>query len=295
MKLQIECITKKYENYRAVNNISYTMTNGIYGLLGVNGAGKTTLMKMLCTLLRPSSGAIYYDGRDIRELDSEYCRILGYLPQDFGYYPYFTAEQYLMRIALLKGLSEKKAIKRVELLLEKVDLIENKKKRIKTFSGGMIRRLGIAQAMLNDPKILILDEPTAGLDPNERIRFKRLISELSQEKIVLLSTHIVSDVEDVANEIMMMKKGKFEFCGSREKLLSNAGISAWKCVVNEKKATQLEEEYKISNVKREKDLVELKILSKKCPCVEAVQEIITLEDIFLYYFDEMEENANDIL
>lgn len=294
MQLQIENLTKKYEDYKAVDSVSYTMTNGIYGLLGVNGAGKTTLMKMLCTLLKPTSGTIYCNGKNILELGDEYRKNLGYLPQDFGYYPYFTAEQYLMRIALLKGIEKQIADKKINSLLKKVGLAENKK-RIKTFSGGMIRRIGIAQAMLNDPCILILDEPTVGLDPNERIRFRQLISELSEDRIVLLSTHIVSDVEYIANNIIMMKKGHFKFCGSREKLLSNSDISAWICTVDRKIGNELEKKYKVSNIKRNLDLVELRILSKNKPYGEAIKGDLTLEDIFLYYFDEKEGKTNDLL
>lgn len=294
MQLQIENLTKKYVDYKAVNSVSYTMTNGIYGLLGVNGAGKTTLMKMLCTLLKPTSGTIYCNGKNILEVGDEYRKNLGYLPQDFGCYPYFTAEQYLMRIALLKGILKQKADKKINFLLKKVGLAENKKK-IKTFSGGMIRRLGIAQAMLNNPCILILDEPTVGLDPNERIRFRQLISELSEDRIVLLSTHIVSDVEYIANNIIMMKKGHFTFSGSREKLLSDSDISAWICTVDCKISNELEKKYKISNIKRDSELVELRILSKDKPYGEAIKGDLTLEDIFLYYFDEKEGKTNDLL
>ncbi len=294
MQLQIENLTKKYEDYKAVDSISYTMTNGIYGLLGANGAGKTTLMKMLCTLLKPTSGTIYCDGKDILELGDEYRKKLGYLPQDFGYYPYFTAEQYLMRVALLKGILNQEAAKKISFLLEKVGLVKNKK-MIKTFSGGMIRRLGIAQAMLNDPRILILDEPTVGLDPNERIRFRQLISELSEDRIVLLSTHIVSDVEHIANNIIMMKKGNFKFCGSRDKLLSDSDISAWICKVEHKISNELEKKYKVSSIKRDSELVELRVLSKDKPYREAIKGDLILEDIFLYYFDEKEGENDDLL
>ena len=204
MHLEILGLTKKFGKCTAVDNANYVFSNGIYGLLGVNGAGKTTLMKMLCKLMQPTDGKIYCNGKDVNILNNEYRKIIGYLPQDFGGYPYFTVEEYLNRIALLKGLSVKEANLKVPLVLGKVGLAERKANRIRTLSGGMLRRLGIAQALIGDPQILVLDEPTAGLDPSERIRFRHLISDLSENKTVLVSTHIVSDVEYVANEIIMM-------------------------------------------------------------------------------------------
>ena len=208
MKLEMENLTKRFQDVTAVDGISCTLTTGVYGLLGVNGAGKTTLMRMLCTLLRPTEGSITWEGKDIFRMDGEYRRILGYLPQDFGYYPDFTVRDYLMYIASIKGIRPAAAKKRVELLLKQVGLTKAENKKMKKLSGGMKRRAGIAQAMLNDPEILILDEPTAGLDPNERIRFRNLISELAQKRLVLLSTHIVSDIEYIANEIFLMKDGR---------------------------------------------------------------------------------------
>lgn len=208
MKLELDGLTKEFGDFTAVNHIDLTMTNGVYGLLGVNGAGKTTLMRMLCTLLKPTSGTIYCNGKDIFSMDSEYRKLLGYLPQEFGFYPEFTVEDYLLYIAALKGIRPVVAKKRVKELIAKVGLSKVANKKMKKLSGGMKRRAGIAQAMLNNPKILILDEPTAGLDPNERIRFRNLISELSEDRLVLLSTHIVSDIEYIANEILLMKDGK---------------------------------------------------------------------------------------
>ena len=199
MKLEFDDLTKEFGDFTAVNHINLTMTNGVYGLLGVNGAGKTTLMRMLCTLLKPTSGTICCNGKDIFNMDSEYRKLLGYLPQDFGFYPEFTVEDYLLYIAALKGIRPVVAKKRVKELISKVGLSKAAHKKMKKLSGGMKRRAGIAQAMLNNPKILILDEPTAGLDPNERIRFRNLISELSEDRLVLLSTQISS--------ILRMKSG----------------------------------------------------------------------------------------
>ena len=205
MELTIQDLTKEFGTLRAVDHVNFTMTNGVYGLLGVNGAGKTTLMRMLTTLINPTSGKILWDGQDVFALDGQYRKLLGYLPQDFGYYPDFSIYDYLMYIASIKGIRPAVAKEQVKLLLKQVGLVRARHKKMKTLSGGMKRRAGIAQAMLNDPKILILDEPTAGLDPSERIRFRNLISELSDDRIVLLSTHIVSDIEYIANEILLMK------------------------------------------------------------------------------------------
>lgn len=205
MELAIDRLTKQYKNKIAVDRVSIKLKPGVYGLLGANGAGKTTLMRMICDIQNPTSGQIKYNGTDIKELGEDYRQVLGYLPQDFGYYPDFTAYDFLMYIAALKGLSKEKAEMRVNELLQIVNLENEKKQKVKTFSGGMKQRLGIAQAMLNNPKILILDEPTAGLDPKERVKFRNLISSFSQDKIVILSTHIVSDIEFIADEIIVMK------------------------------------------------------------------------------------------
>ena len=216
MELVIDRVSKQYKNKIAVDRISLTLTKGIYGLLGANGAGKTTLMRMLCGILTPTSGSISYDGLDVSE--EEYRALLGYLPQDFGYYPDFSGKDFLLYMAALKGLSKKAAIKRVEELLELVSLADVAKKKIKTYSGGMKQRLGIAQALLNEPQILILDEPTAGLDPKERVRFRNLIAELGKDNIVILSTHIVSDVDRIADRILMMNNGSLVFNGTRDEI-----------------------------------------------------------------------------
>ena len=221
MKLQMVNVTRKFGDFCAVDDLNLTITNGVYGLLGVNGAGKTTLMRMICTLLPPTSGKILCDGKDIFKMDGEYRNLLGYLPQEFGFYPDFTVKDYLMYIASLKGIRSMIAGKRVKELLEQVGLAKSVNKKMKKLSGGMKRRAGIAQAMLNNPKILILDEPTAGLDPTERVRFRNLISELSEERIVILSTHIVSDLEYIANEIWLMKEGQIVQQGDLDHMLAS--------------------------------------------------------------------------
>lgn len=211
MELSIDRLTKQYQNKIAVDRISLRLNTGIYGLLGANGAGKTTLMRMVCGILKPTSGTITFDGIDVSE--ERYCSMLGYLPQDFGYYPEFTGEDFLLYMAALKGMRKPQARRKTVELLKLVSLHDVAKKKIKTYSGGMKQRLGIAQALLNQPKLLVLDEPTAGLDPKERVRFRDLIKDLGKDSIVLLSTHIVSDIEHIADDILMMKSGQLIYQG----------------------------------------------------------------------------------
>lgn len=211
MELVIDRLTKQYSNRIAVDRVSVRLRKGVYGLLGANGAGKTTLMRMICGILRPTGGTVTFDGMDASE--ESYRSVLGYLPQDFGYYPEFSAEDFLLYIAALKGISRPQAKRKAGELLELVSLQNVSRRKIKTFSGGMKQRLGIAQALLNEPKLLILDEPTAGLDPGERVRFRDLIAELGKDNIVLLSTHIVSDIEHIADEVLLMKDGQLIFQG----------------------------------------------------------------------------------
>ena len=216
MELCIDRLTKQYENKIAVDRVSLQLTNGVYGLLGANGAGKTTFMRMLCGILKPTSGTVTFDGMDVSS--EEYRAELGYLPQDFGYYPDFNGMDFLLYMASLKGLTKTEAKRKSKKLLELVSLSDVAKKKIATYSGGMKQRLGVAQALLNDPKIIILDEPTAGLDPKERVRFRNLIKELGTESIVLLSTHIVSDIEHIADTVLMMKAGQIVFNGSADEI-----------------------------------------------------------------------------
>lgn len=211
MELVINRLSKQYKNKIAADRISVTLHRGVYGLLGANGAGKTTLMRIICGILKPDSGTVSFDGIDVSQ--EEYRSVLGYLPQDFGYYPEFTGKDFLLYMAALKGLEKPLAKRKANELLTLVSLQNVAKKKIKTYSGGMKQRLGIAQALLNEPKLLILDEPTAGLDPKERVRFRNLIESLGKESIVLLSTHIVSDIEHIADEILMIKEGRLIYCG----------------------------------------------------------------------------------
>ncbi|GFI50529.1 ABC transporter ATP-binding protein [Lachnospiraceae bacterium 56-18] len=219
MELSLDRLTKQYRNKIAVDRVSLKLGEGVHGLLGANGAGKTTLMRMICGVLKPDSGTVTFDGIDVStEL---YRSKLGYLPQDFGYYPDFTGMDFLMYMAALKGLIKTQAKRRANELLELVSLQGDAHKKIKTYSGGMKQRLGIAQMLLNDPKLLILDEPTAGLDPKERVRFRNIIAEIAKDSIVILSTHIVSDVEHIADNILMMKDGKMIYQGRWQEQLGD--------------------------------------------------------------------------
>lgn len=286
MELKFTNLTKRFGDVAAVSNVSYTLRNGVYGLLGVNGAGKTTLMRMLTTLIQPTSGCITWNGKDIFQMDGEYRRLLGYLPQDYGFYPDFTVQDYLMYIAALKGIRESVARQRVKTLLSQVGMTKARGKKMKTLSGGMKRRVGIAQAMLNDPKILILDEPTAGLDPSERIRFRNLISELSEDRVVLLSTHIVSDVEYIAGEILLMKDGEITVSGTADEVIASMPMKVWRCSVKKETIEKVLHKYQVSNVKTVSGGAELRVLSDTPPSSGAVEETATLEDVFLYYFGE---------
>ena len=286
MELRLNALTKRFKDFTAVNGVSCAMSGGVYGLLGINGAGKTTLMRMLCTLIPPSEGEITLDGADIFQMGADYRRILGYLPQDFGCYPDFSAEDYLRYIASIKGLSPTVAHRRIDELLHGVGLDSARKKKTKTFSGGMKRRLGIAQAMLNDPHILILDEPTAGLDPNERVRFRNLISALAQDRLVLLSTHIVSDVEYIAGEILLMKDGEIVHSGSVRELIADMPERVWLCTVPREQAAHLERDYKVANVRLAGGGAQLRILSAEPPFPNAEPAEATLEDVFLSYFGQ---------
>ena len=286
MELQMVNLTKRFGDFTAVDDMNIRITNGVYGLLGVNGAGKTTLMRMICTLLTPTSGQILCDGKDILKMEGEYRKLLGYLPQEFGFYPEFTVKEYLLYIASLKGIRPAVARKIVKVLLDQVGLTKAVNKKMKKLSGGMKRRVGIAQAIINNPKILILDEPTAGLDPMERVRFRNLISELSEERIVILSTHIVSDVEYIANEIWLMKNGRLVQQGSLNDILDSMPEKVWSIVTSQTEASKLMKQYKVSNMKTDRDGVELRMISAQQPFAYAEMVQPNLEDVFLYYFGE---------
>lgn len=287
MELVLNGVTKHYDNKIACDSISLSLRPGVYGLLGSNGAGKTTLMRMMCGVLTPTSGTIHFNGIDVTHED--YRDVLGYLPQDFGYYPEFSALDFMLYIATLKGLPKSRAKEKAQELLKLVSLEKEAKKKIKTFSGGMKQRLGIAQSMLNDPQILILDEPTAGLDPKERVRFRNLISRLGEDRIVLLSTHIVSDIEYIADTILIMKDGQLIHRGTLEEIIQTIQGKVWECSVPQSTADVLCKKYPVINLRQENNEVFLRLICEEKPWNSAVSVQATLEDLYLYYFSEVNE------
>lgn len=284
MVLSIDRLTKTFGNKIAVDNLSMEMRPGVYGLVGANGAGKTTLMRMISAILEPTCGEVLLDGKSVADMGADYRDMLGYLPQDFGYYPHYTAKDYLLYIAVLKGIPRREAMKKSKQLLDSVGLRDVSNKKIRTFSGGMKQRLGIAQALLNDPRILILDEPTSGLDPRERVRFRNLISSFANDRIVLLSTHIVSDVEAIADRVFVMKNGRIVSDGSIHELLEEVEGHVWEIAVDPADTEKWEAETTVANLRREDDKTILRIISETTPTDNAVRVSATLEDLYLYHF-----------
>lgn len=294
MELQLQKLSKHYGTKRAVNNVNTVLTPGVYGLLGANGAGKTTLMRMICGVLKPTSGKIYLDGKTIAELGEQYYTHLGYMPQDFGFYPDFTAREFMLYMAAVKGVDKRTAKKRTEELLELVNLRDVADKKIKSFSGGMKQRLGIAQAELNNPSILILDEPTAGLDPKERVRFRNLISDFAKEKIVILSTHIVSDVSYIADTIFMMKSGSILLQEPMDSVTDSITGKVWELLVDERETAEYNNRFSVVNLHHENGKVRLRIVHDTAPSTDAINVPPSLEDLFLYYFgDEAQQEKEE--
>ena len=289
MQLVLDRLTKQYGSKIALDRVSTIFHPGIYGLLGANGAGKTTMMRLICDILKPTSGEVILDGKNIRELGENYRSTLGYLPQDFGYYPNFTAMNFLSYMATLKGLNTCYAKKKADELLTMAGLQNESKKKIKTFSGGMKQRLGIAQALLNDPQILILDEPTSGLDPKERVRFRNLISSFAEDKIVILSTHIVTDIEYIADEILVLKSGTLLKQGTEDSIISEIAGCVWECHVTKQEAARLENLFTVCNSRNEDGKLILRVVALQKPCDTAVNVPPCLEDLYLYYFHEEEQ------
>lgn len=284
MELSLDRLSKQYDSKIAVDSISATLTPGVYGLLGANGAGKTTLMRMLCGILEPTLGEVLFNDHEITAMGATYRNMLGYLPQDFGYYPNYTAMEFMLYMAALKGIPRNIAVKRIKKLLTTVDLNHVASKRIRTFSGGMKQRVGIAQALLNNPKVLILDEPTAGLDPKERVRFRNLLSECAGDKIVILSTHIVSDIEAIADEVLLMKKGRIVQRGTVPELVQKAQGRVWELAVSPRETQMWQAQATVANLRHEGNHVVLRIVSDKMPSQSAVPCSASLEDLYLYYF-----------
>ena len=285
MELTIDRLTKQFGSKIAVDRVSARLAPGVYGLLGANGAGKTTLMRMVCDVLRPTSGEIRFDGYDVRTLGDGYRDRLGYLPQDFGYYPDFTALDFMCYLAALKGFERRAARRRSLSLLETVGLADVARQKVRTFSGGMKQRLGIAQAVLNDPAVLVLDEPTAGLDPKERVRFRNLIASFAQDKIVILSTHIVSDVEYIADEILVMRAGSLVMRGAPTEVVATVAGKVWECHVDVGRADELAATSCVSNVHYAADgHAVVRVVADEPPVSGARSLEPTLEDLYLHVF-----------
>ncbi|WP_270506740.1 ABC transporter ATP-binding protein [Paraclostridium sordellii] len=288
MELTLENITKVFKDKIAVNDFNVILTSGVYGLLGPNGAGKTSLMRIIADVSNATSGEVYLNGKSKTELGADYRDVLGYLPQDVGFYKSFTAQKFLEYVATLKGIDKEKASIKIDELLKFVNLEKDRKRKIGKFSGGMKQRLGIAQALLNDPKILILDEPTAGLDPNERIRFKNLIAEISRDKIVILSTHIVSDVEFIANEILIMRDGELVEKATPVEMLNSIRGKVHSLKIKEDLLHKVQSKFKVSNIIRNHEHIMVRVVGDESPLIdgiEVIDESPNLEDLFLYYFD----------
>lgn len=289
MELIINNISKEFKDKVAVDKFNVTLNEGIYGLLGPNGSGKTTLMKILADVSNPSSGDILVNGESKNKLGADYRDLIGYMPQNIGFYKNFTAEKYLYYVAALKGVDKEIEKSKIDELLHFVNLEKDRKRKIGKFSGGMKQRLGIAQAILNDPKILILDEPTAGLDPNERIRFKNLIAQLAKDKIVILSTHIVSDIEFIANEILVMKEGKLVEKSSLEDILNTVRGKVHTLSISESDLVKVESKFKISSMIRNHNEINVRVVGDNKNDIKEfkhMEEEPNLEDVFLYYFNE---------
>ena len=282
MELQIERLFKTYRKKEALQDVSFTLRKGIYGLLGENGAGKSTLMRMLATVDFPTKGRICYDKRDIFAMDETYRSLIGYMPQDYSVYPGFTATDFLEYMGVLKGIPQKKLKDRISEVLEFVNLSDAADKKVRTFSGGMKRRIGIAQAIMNEPQILILDEPTAGLDPKERIRFSNIISDMGKGKIVLLSTHIVSDIEAIASELIVMKKGNVLETGAVDTLVQQVKGKVWEAVVSQETYHRLRKERSVIHLKQMEKDVQVRFVGEKYPDVKISQAEPTLEDYYIF-------------
>ena len=295
MEITLEHVSKHFKDKnnrsnpvkKAVEDVSLCLTPGVWGLLGANGSGKTTLMRMICGIMKPTAGRICYDGVDITQLDDAYRDIIGYLPQEFGFYPEFTVQQYLEYISALKGLTDRQATARIDELLTELSLTDVRRKRILKLSGGMKRRVGIAQALLNNPEFLVLDEPTSGLDPAERVRFRNLLSEFARNRIVLISTHIVSDVEYIASQNAIMKNGSILQTSTTQELVSRIHGRVFQAFIPPQELGMWEAEpgIQIVNLRNEEDgRICLRYLGKQTDIPDAMPQAPTLEDLYLDLF-----------
>jgi ABC-type multidrug transport system ATPase subunit len=281
MELTIDHLSKRYGRDFALRELSLRCEPGMLGLVGPNGAGKTSLMRMIATLLEPTEGTIRWNGQDIRTHGQALRQVLGYLPQDFGVYPEFTGRQFLRYLAAMKGLSSELAHRRVDEVLEMVNLEQVADRKLPTYSGGMKQRIGIAQALLNDPELLIVDEPTAGLDPGERVRLRTLLASMTRNRIIILSTHIISDVEAVASRLLIVQEGRVLSDTTPEALLASSAGSVWSVTVDQATALQLQTSYQVSTMVNQMRGVTLRIVSATRPHEAAVVVDPSLEEAYL--------------
>ena len=289
MKLEIKNLTKTYKKgaVRALDDFSAVLTPGVYGLLGPNGAGKSTLMNCITDNIAPDSGTVMYNGTDIHTLGSAYRSVLGYMPQQQGLYDDFTLNRFLWYMAALKGLPKSEAAQKITGLLETVNLTQDAHKKLGSFSGGMKQRALIAQALLNDPEILILDEPTAGLDPKERIRIRNFISEIAEDKIVLISTHVVSDIEFIAKEILLLKSGKLVSQSTPQELIDSIRGKVFELQVSKGDLPDFQSRYRVSGLAHSGEDITVRIVTDHPPDgIHLVTVTPTLEDVYLYVFEE---------
>lgn len=286
MKVQLEHLSKKYKGKYALRDFSATLENGVYGLLGTNGAGKTTLINLFMGIIKSDDGEIYIDGQNVRDMGAEFLGNIGYLPQYPRFYRDFSVLEFLRYMCVLKDIPKDTGEARIKELLETVNLTEAAGKKVGALSGGMRQRLGIAQAMLADPGILILDEPTAGLDPRERIRFRNLISQFAENRIVILATHIVSDIEFIANQIILLHEGDMLKFGSPTELCRELDGEVWSLELDEPDVPTSLVHHTISNMARENDGIRLRIISEEKPHENAIPVFANLEEVFLYHCGE---------
>lgn len=288
--LDIRNLSKEYGSNLALDNFSIKMKEGIYGILGANGAGKSTMMNLITDNVTRTSGQILYNGRDILELGADFRRILGYMPQQQGFYDQFSARAFIIYMASLKGIKGRKAAKEADRLLKLVNLDNVAHKKIGSFSGGMKQRVLLAQALIGEPKILILDEPTAGLDPKERIRIRNFISELSKDKIIIYATHVVSDIECIADEVLLMKKGKMIRMGTPSELIDSLDGKVAEVVCTKDELHELQQKYRFANVSQKREGLTIRLVGDDLPEeYKRVENDVNLEDVYLYYFEYLDE------
>ena len=287
MQLELKDLTKKYGNFTALDRMTITFTPGIYGILGANGAGKSSMMNLLTDNISRTEGQILFDGTDILKLGKDFRRVLGYMPQQQGFYEHMTAQTFLYYMADLKGIPKKQAAQEIDALLEVTNLSHVRHKKLGGYSGGMKQRVLLAQALLGDPKVVILDEPTAGLDPKERIRIRNFISSMSRNRIILLATHIVSDIESISDQILMMKKGKMVGIGTPGELIESVADKVKEMTCPPEQLSEVQARYKVGNIFQRRGETWVRVIGDNLPTEgQYVEDHLSLEDVYLYYLGE---------